>query len=79
VFPLNLYARVRFCYLICTRDRGCSAHPVFAAPSVFSGGATKHNPGAFSAAGIFLLFEMDRKVRGHLAYPPLEGEGRLAT
>ena len=32
--PLNLYARVRFFSYFCTRDRGCSAHPVFPAPSL---------------------------------------------
>jgi hypothetical protein len=38
VFPLNLYARVRIsCDAHCTRDRGCSAHPVFPAPSYFWG------------------------------------------
>jgi len=31
--PLNLYARVRFFVHVCTRDRGCSAHPAFPAPS----------------------------------------------
>ena len=31
--PLNLYARVRFLCALCTRDRGCSAHPAFPAPS----------------------------------------------
>src|SRR6476620_7125020 len=30
-----LYARVRISYYKCTRDRGCSAHPAFPAPSVF--------------------------------------------
>ena len=35
VFPLNLYARVPvFQSIKCTRDRGCSAHPVFPAPSL---------------------------------------------
>ena len=35
MFPLNLYARVRISLSIkCTRDRGCSAHPVFPAPSL---------------------------------------------
>ena len=33
MFPLNLYARVRFFAQLCTRDRGCSAHPAFPAPS----------------------------------------------
>ena len=37
MLPLNLYARVRFSVRNCTRDRGCSAHPVFPAPSVFEG------------------------------------------
>ena len=36
--PLNLYARVRFFVHLCTRDRGCSAHPVFPAPSEQEGG-----------------------------------------
>ena len=31
--PLNLYARVRFYHSIGTRDRGCSVHPAFPAPS----------------------------------------------
>src|ERR1700731_1434987 len=31
--PLDLYARVRFFVHSCTRDRGCSAHPAFPAPS----------------------------------------------
>ena len=33
--PLDLYARVRTSLCHCTRDRGCSAHPVFPAPSHF--------------------------------------------
>jgi len=38
VFPLNLYARVRtFLCINCTRDRGCSAHPVFPAPFSWRG------------------------------------------
>ena len=38
--PLNLYARVRFfTRAFCTRDRGCSAHPAFPAPSSFEGEA----------------------------------------
>ena len=32
--PLDLYARVRTSCAHCTRDRGCSAHPVFPAPSL---------------------------------------------
>ena len=32
MFPLDLYARVRFSCNFCTRDRGCSAHPAFPAP-----------------------------------------------
>jgi hypothetical protein len=32
---LYLYARVRFCAQFCTRDRGCSKHPAFPAPSYF--------------------------------------------
>jgi hypothetical protein len=52
--PLNLYARVRFFVHVCTRDRGCSAHPVFPAPSAFeegevtqtSGGSRRENASA---------------------------------
>ena len=59
--PLNLYARVRVFVQFCTRDRGCSAHPVFPAPSVFyegakltqtSGGSRREN------ASAYLLFEI---------------------
>ena len=32
------------CYF-CTRDRGCSAHPVFPAPSLFRGGTNLQNSG----------------------------------
>jgi hypothetical protein len=46
VFPLNLYARVRFFIYLCTRDRGCSAHPVFPAPSVFRGPMNLQTSGA---------------------------------
>jgi len=35
--PLDLYARARTSLCHCTRDRGCSAHPVFPAPSLFRG------------------------------------------
>jgi hypothetical protein len=34
VLQLYLYARVRSLCAICTRDRGCSKHPAFPAPSV---------------------------------------------
>jgi hypothetical protein len=36
--PLNLYARVRVFVQFCTRDRGCSVHPVFPAPSSLNEG-----------------------------------------
>jgi hypothetical protein len=45
VFPLNLYARVRFFAQFCTRDRGCSAHPAFPAPSVLSRDNVRANLG----------------------------------
>ena len=34
----------------CTRDRGCSAHPVFPAPSVFEEGQDSSKPRAYHAA-----------------------------
>src|SRR5664279_359524 len=45
LLPLNLYARVRFFAQFCTRDRGCSAHPAFPAPS-FRGGSFINTSGA---------------------------------
>jgi hypothetical protein len=44
--PLNLYARVRFFVQFCTRDRGCSVHPAFPAPSSFGAKLISHDPGA---------------------------------
>ena len=44
--PLDLYARVRTSLCHCTRDRGCSAHPVFPAPSLFRGHEPSHQLGA---------------------------------
>jgi hypothetical protein len=41
VLQLYLYARVRLSLLICTRDRGCSKHPAFPAPSLIEGDAAK--------------------------------------
>src|ERR1700738_4263307 len=35
-----------FVCVLCTRDRGCSAHPVFPAPSDFMGGDSQHASGA---------------------------------
>ncbi|MEH2565092.1 hypothetical protein V1289_004719 [Bradyrhizobium sp. AZCC 2289] len=50
--PLNLYARVRFFAQPCTRDRGCSAHPAFPAPSDYSGRETRGSTRANRAAGM---------------------------
>ncbi len=43
---LNLYARVRFFVHVCTRDRGCSAHPAFPAPSSYRGRQSTQSSGA---------------------------------
>ena len=48
--PLNLYARVRFLFPFCTRDRGCSAHPAFPAPSDFKARNVLSKPRADRAA-----------------------------
>ncbi len=51
MFPPNLYARVPpFAVCIGTRDRGCSAHPVFPAPSDWRGREVDSKPRAISAA-----------------------------
>ena len=58
--PLNLYARVRFFRTYCTRDRGCSAHPVFPAPSCFRRAGVEQNSGKSCRenADACLLFEI---------------------
>ena len=48
--PLNLYARVRFFVQFCTRDRGCSVHPVFPVPSDQEGKEISGKPRAYQAA-----------------------------
>ena len=56
------------CALLCahsTRDRGCSAHPVFPAPSHREGRATRHNSGA-------------SRRENALVYPPL-GPDTIST
>jgi hypothetical protein len=62
--PLNLYARVRFFAQFCTRDRGCSVHPAFPAPSDVEG-ASMHNPGA-SRRGIVKSYLEHRHCEEHL-------------
>ena len=64
--PLNLYARVRFRCLFCTRDRGCSAHPAFPAPSSSrdddtqtSGASRREN------VDVYLLFEIRIEIPFH--------------
>jgi hypothetical protein len=59
-----------FLLRICTRDRGCSAHPVFPAPSVFRGRDESNDSGAISAARIFLLFEIHRRRPGQAKRDP---------
>jgi len=58
MLPLNLYARVRVLCARCTRDRGCSAHPVFPAPSVLEEGNEDANLGRYVSRdreGVFCL------------------------
>ena len=51
--PLDLYARVRTSLCHCTRDRGCSAHPVFPAPSFVSRDTSRRiNSGRASPASV---------------------------
>jgi hypothetical protein len=45
-----LYARVRVFVQVCTRDRGCSAHPAFPAPSFFLEGVNQCKARAHGAA-----------------------------
>ena len=59
MFSAALYARVRFLLPFCTRDRGCSAHPAFPAPSFLrdnetqtSGASRREN------ADLYLLFDI---------------------
>src|SRR3982074_1444265 len=48
--PRALYPRVRTSFAYCTRDRGCSAHPAFPAPSEFGGRKIPSKPRAKQAA-----------------------------
>jgi hypothetical protein len=61
--PLNLYARVRsFFTWTCTRDRGCSAHPVFPAPSGYRGTRLLQNLGRDPRRGMHLRVGSRRRM-----------------
>src|SRR6266436_7296004 len=58
-----------FLCALCTRDRGCSAHPAFAAPSVFEGrefSAKLARNARRDREGVFVPFE---KLRWRLYRP----------
>ena len=63
MFPLNLYARVRFAIASCTRDRGCSAHPVFPAPSILGGRRKLQNSGASRRGEEMVCLKAERSQR----------------
>src|SRR5689334_3767984 len=73
MLPLDLYARVRIFFAHCTRDRGCSAHPVFPAPFPWKGrevfGKTRARRAARLRRCAFRLGNTD----GHLAWGILRG------
>src|SRR3984893_18112932 len=58
MFSAALYARVRFLYPICTRDRGCSAHPAFPAPSLLSRDNFMHNSDALRRGIVYACLEL---------------------
>src|ERR1700675_4642952 len=45
----------------CTRDRGCSAHPAFPAPSVFEGGRFFNSSGAWRREDAELCSQMEQR------------------
>jgi hypothetical protein len=55
----------------CTRDRGCSAHPAFPAPSVFRGQVIWQTSGAFGRenASVYLLVCLKTELKNHLRRP----------
>jgi len=66
---------------ICTRDRGCSAHPVFPAPSDFLGPSDWQSPGrlarrAAKSCGVGRHCADGARTR---SYPPPSGEGKGRT
>ena len=63
---LYLYARVRFFAHFCTRDRGCSKHPAFPAPSYF-GRMSLQTSGA-SRRGIAELYP-DEAIQSRYSAP----------
>ena len=67
---LYLYARVRAFYQRnCTRDRGCSVHPVFPAPSDFGEGRQKFKARAQPAAR--RRRHVNPSLRAQRSNPPL--------
>ena len=65
--PLDLYARVRTSLCHCTRDRGCSAHPVFPAPSHFEEGKRPGTTRARRAARTHWHIRISDLIR----FPPI--------
>ena len=62
--PLNLYARVRFFVHVCTRDRGCSAHPAFPAPSCcYRGRQSTQSSGASRREIARLCLRTNRRLK----------------
>jgi hypothetical protein len=78
--PLNLYARVRFFVHFCTRDRGCSAHPAFPAPSVHSEGGNRRKTRAHRAARMrtYILSLFDNRICISESPSPVECVGRIS-
>ena len=64
MFSAALYARVRLSLPYCTRDRGCSAHPAFPAPSFFEGDNDMKTSGASRRenANAYLMFEILNRI-----------------
>jgi hypothetical protein len=60
MFSAALYARVRFFYPICTRDRGCGAHPAFPAPSCLRDNETQTSGASRREIKyVYLVFEIE--------------------
>ena len=76
--PLNLYARVRFFVHFCTRDRGCSAHPAFPAPSCSFRGCHRRKARAHRAARMrtHILSLFDNRIGNHPHVVPGKPTGR---
>src|SRR5207253_11075815 len=82
MLPLPCMLVCTFVYANRTRDRGCSKHPVFPAPSLSSGGQTKMQTSGDQRREIARLYprhcERSEAIHCHLVYGKMDCFASLA-